>query len=166
MLSSHRTTTASLRVIPGDPSHRADPDPAELLATRGSPMRWSQAESRAVQERAAGQNFNRGDYKAAMKAAQYNQKNGWTDDGSERTSPGTPLRNNQKRVGDSNGPCLDTFILTAAICGEGGEDVIGGDGDGGVEVGGVNIEELGYMSGRSWSSSREGRTGRAIHIAV
>lgn len=76
-------------------SHWADT--AELLAARGAPMRWSQAESRAVQEKAAGQNFDRAEYKAAMKAAQYNEKNGWTDDGSERTSPGTPLRNNQKR---------------------------------------------------------------------
>jgi hypothetical protein len=106
-----------------------------------------------------------------MKAAQYNQKNGWTDDGSARTSPGAPLRNNQKREGSSSGPCLDTFVLTAAICGEGGEDVIGGDGDGGdgdggVEVGGVNIEELGYVSGPSWSSHHERRTGPAIHIAV
>jgi hypothetical protein len=116
-------------------------------------MRWSQAESRAVQEKAAGQNSDRGDYKAAMKAAQYNQKNGWTDDGSERTSPGTPLRNNQKRGGSSSGPCLDTFILTTAVCGEGDEDITGGDGDGGVDggggvdVGGVTIDELGYVPG-------------------
>ena len=129
-------------------------------------MRWSQAESRAVQERAAGRNYVRSDYKAAMKAAQYNQKNGWTDDGSARTSPGTPLRNNQKREGSSNGPCLDNFILTAAICGEGGEDLIGGDGEGGIEGGGVNVEELGYVSGRSGSSSHEGRTSSALPVAV
>jgi len=164
MIGTHRTTIGSLRVTRDDAPHGADT--AELLAARGAPMRWSPAESRAVNERAAGQNFDRSDYKAAMKAAQYNQKNGWTDDGSERLGPGTPLRNNQKREGGSSGPCLDTFLFTAAICGEGDEDIIGGEGEGGVEVGGVNVEELGYVSGSSWSSSRAGEPGLTIRIVT
>ncbi len=93
------------------------------LMVRGQPMRWSQAESQAVQERAAGEPYDSNEYKAAMKAAQFNQKNGWSDDGTERLGSGTPLRNNQKRGGDSNDdPCLASFTLTAGICDDGGED--------------------------------------------
>jgi hypothetical protein len=119
------------------------------LSVRGQPMRWSQAEREAVQERAAGKFFSRDDYKAAMKAAQYNQKNGWTDDGTQRVSQGTPLRNNQKREGnsgtsqqDESGSCLQSFTLATAVCGEGGEDITGGDGEGGPELGGIDLEEL------------------------
>jgi hypothetical protein len=121
------------------------------LLVRGQPMRWSQAEREAVEERAAGKSFDRDDYKAALRAAQYNQKNGWTDDGSERAPQGTPLRNNQKRNGNSGdsqdndgGSCLQSFTLTTAVCGDGSEDVTGGDGDGdGVpDLGGIDIGEL------------------------
>lgn len=64
--------------------------------------------------------------------------------------------------------------MTAAICGEGDEDIVGGEGEGGsVEVGGVNVEELGYVSVRSLPSSRERKAGPArresrpsIHIAA
>jgi hypothetical protein len=87
------------------------------LMVRGQPMRWSQAESQAFRERAAGQPYDVNEYKAAMKAAQFNQKNGWSDDGTERLGNGAPLRNNQKRGGDSNNdPCLASFTLTAGIC--------------------------------------------------
>jgi hypothetical protein len=121
------------------------------LLVRGQPMRWSQAEREAVEERAAGKSFDRDDYKAALRAAQYNQKNGWTDDGSERMSPGTPLRNNQKRGGNSGdsgetdgGSCLQSFTLATAVCGDGNEDVTGGDGDGDgmPDLGGIDIGEL------------------------
>jgi hypothetical protein len=110
------------------------------LFVRGQPMRWSPAQTKAVSERDAGQDYNRGDYKAAMKAAQYNQKNGWTDNGEERTSQGSPLRNNQKRAGN-NGSCLQSFSLTAAVCGEGGEDISGDEGESPFGPGGIEFEE-------------------------
>jgi hypothetical protein len=109
------------------------------LFVRGQPMRWSAAQAKAVAEEEAGQNYNQSNYRAAMKAAQYNQKNGWTDDGEERTSKGTPLRNNQKREGN-NGSCLQSFSLTAPVCGEGSEDVGGGDAENPLESGGIEFE--------------------------
>ena len=111
-------------------------------------MRWSQAESQAVRERAAGQPYSSEEYKAAMKAAQFNQKNGWSNDGSERLGSGTPLRNNQKREGGSNNdPCLASFTMTAGICDEGGEDGTGdgeGDGEGlpGLDEGGMEFGDF------------------------
>jgi hypothetical protein len=137
-------TIRNIRIPSADPYRM---DPAELLV-RGQPMRWNQAEARAVQQKAAGQQYDPDEYRAAMKAAQYNQKNGWTDDGTERTGQGTPLRNNQKRVGNSNksqsgsDSCLQSFALTASVCGDGGEDITGGDGEGGPELGGIDLEEL------------------------
>ena len=118
------------------------------LMARGQPMRWSQAESQAVRERAAGEPYSSENYKAAMKAAQFNQKNGWSNDGSERLSNGTPLRNNQKREGgSSNDPCLASFTLTAGICDDGGDDG-SGDGEGlpGLDEGGMELEDLGLSS--------------------
>jgi hypothetical protein len=74
---------------------------------------------------------------------------GMTDDGSQRISQGSPLRNNQERQGnsgasqqDDSGPCLQSFTLATAMCGEGGEDITGGDGEGGLDVGGIDLEEL------------------------
>jgi hypothetical protein len=121
--------------------------PVELVV-RGQAMRWSQAESEAVRERAAGQPYDANEYKAAMKAAQFNQKNGWSDDGTERLGNGAPLRNNQKRGGDSNNdPCLASFTLTAGICDDGGDGGIG-DGDElpGLDEGGMDFEDLGASS--------------------
>jgi hypothetical protein len=111
--------------------------PTQLLV-RGQPMRWSQTEAKAVQEKRAGDFYNRDDYKAAMRAAQYNQKNGWSDDGSERLRNGTPLRNNQKRGGGTSA-CIDSFTITAASCGESGSGIGGGDD---TNDGGVEFEEL------------------------
>jgi hypothetical protein len=121
--------------------------PAGLMV-RGQPMRWSQAESQAVRERAAGQPYDANEYKAAMKAAQFNQKNGWSDDGTERLGNGAPLRNNQKRGGDSNNdPCLASFTLTAGICDDGGDDGTGdGEGIPGLDEGGMEFEDLGASS--------------------
>jgi hypothetical protein len=141
---SHRVATAATQPLPVVN--------LDELSVRGQPMRWSQAERAAVQNRAAGKFFDRDDYKAAMRAARYNQKNGWTDDGTERTEPGTPLRNNQKRAGNSgnsqdndSGSCLQSFTLTTAVCGDGGEDITGGDGDGVPDLGGIDLEELGVV---------------------
>jgi hypothetical protein len=113
-------------------------------------MRWSQAEAKAVQERMAGEPYNRDDYKDAMRAAQYNQKNGWSDDGSKRTSSGTPLRNNQKREGNPSDPpedggCVDSFMIATTACDEGGGDIAGDGGD--PEDGGLGFEDLGYSMG-------------------
>jgi hypothetical protein len=122
-----------------------DPDLAGLFV-RGQPMRWTPAQTRAVAEKNAGKNYIRNDYKAAMKAAQYNEKNGWTANGAGRTNQGTPLRNNQKRESNSgkpqqSGSCLQSFTLTAPVCGEGSEDFGGGDGESPFGPGGIEFEE-------------------------
>jgi hypothetical protein len=139
--SLHQVTTAATQPLPVVN--------LDELAARGQPMRWNQAERNAVDEREAGEFFSRNDYKAAMKAAQYNQKNGWTDDGTQRLAPKTPLRNNQKREGNSgtsrdndSGSCLQSFTLSAALCGDGSEDITGGDGEGMPDLGGIDLEEL------------------------
>ena len=113
-------------------------EPAGLMV-RGQPERWSSIEAKAVQEERQGDmNFNIRAYKSAMQKATYNQKNGWTDDGTARASKGTPLRNNQKRGGDSN-MCADAYMITAASCGESGGSLSGGEGP---EEGAVDFEEL------------------------
>ena len=146
-LSSHPADAASPRADRAAliaPQPQSPVQPVGLMV-RGQPMRWSQAESQAVQERAAGEPYDSNEYKAAMKAAQFNQKNGWSDDGTERLGSGTPLRNNQKRGGDSNDdPCLASFTLTAGICDDGGEDGFGEGDDGvGLDEGGIAFEDLG-----------------------
>jgi hypothetical protein len=114
------------------------------LDVRGQPMRWSQAEENAVRLKAEGGHYDPDDYRAALRAAQYNQKNGWTDDGSERLSQGTPLRNNQKRGGSSNdgNSCLQSFRLEAAVCGDGGEDITGDEGVGDSDLGGIDLGDI------------------------
>jgi hypothetical protein len=109
------------------------------LMVRGQPERWSSAEARAVQEEKQGDlNFNVKAYKSAIQKAIYNQKNGWSSDGTERAGKGTPMRNNQKRGGDTN-MCVDAYMVTAASCGESGGGLVGGEGP---EEGPTELEEL------------------------
>jgi hypothetical protein len=103
---------------------------AELtgLLVRGQPERWSSAEAKAVQEKRQGDmDFNLKAYRSAMQKTIYNQKNGWTDDGTERAGKGTPLRNSQKRGGDAT-TCEDAYMITAAACGGSDGDLGGGEG--------------------------------------
>jgi hypothetical protein len=151
VIATTRSTDRSAFLSPVTVRH-ASVNGAELagLLVRGQPMRWSESETRAVQEKAAGQHYDPYEYRAAMKAAQYNQKNGWTDNGEQRAGQGTPLRNNQKREGN-NASCLQSFpstasvpltasvSLTASVCGEGDEDLGGGEGEN--PFGGIEFEE-------------------------
>jgi hypothetical protein len=107
------------------------------LMARGQPERWKSAERTAVEEKEQGDaNHDPRAFKSAREKAIYNQKNGWSDDGSERIEKGAPLRNNAKRGGDQkqsgsnnqepdNGAFLDSFVSMSVTCGDKDGDSIG-----------------------------------------
>ncbi len=82
-----------------DPLNSTDP---LGLASRKPPKRLNAAEKQAIKEKNAGDPYDHKEFDSATKKAQYNQKNGWSDDGESRTPKGTPLRNNQKRGRNSS----------------------------------------------------------------